>query len=121
MNRFEQKLAERTPSWRSRRQPHPARCRHHVGNRSDPKGRLDHDHESISRLHGDMGEIPERVVTDIRIDGRAGKMRSGAGIHEGIAIGLRARDLGRAQRAAAAGAIFDEELLAQACGKLRRK
>ena len=71
-----------------------------VGDRLRAQRRIGDQHVAVGRQHGDVGEVLERVVADIGIDRRAGQVRAGAGVHQGVAVGRRLRDLGGADRAA---------------------
>ncbi len=91
---------------------------HQLGDRLDAQRAAGNEHEAVGGFHRDMGEVLQRVVADIGIDRRAGQVRAGAGVDEGVAVGLGARDLRGAKRACAAGAVLDEELLLEGGAQL---
>ena len=99
--------------------PRPIRMQ--VVDRFRAQCRIGDQHETVGRNHDDVGEILQRIVADVGIDGGTGEMRAGAGIDERIAVRLGACDLRRADRAARARAVLDNELLAEGRGELGRQ
>src|SRR5947209_6371355 len=59
---------------------------------------LGDEHEAVGCFHPDMGEVIQWIVADIRVDRGAGQVRAGAGVDEGVAVGLGACDLRGAKR-----------------------
>ena len=121
---LQDEMAERAGARRRRRQRLGAGERHQLGDRAGPERRIGDEHEAVGRHHGDVGEVLERVVADIRVDGGSGQVRSGARHQQAVAIGLRARDQGRPDAAAVAGLVFHIELLPErgrelGCGAAR--
>jgi hypothetical protein len=76
---------------------------HQLGERGHPQSRIGHDDEAFAPDHGDVGEIRERVIAEICGGGGREYVRPISADHQGVAVRIRARDLDRADHAAAAG------------------
>ena len=108
---LDDQMAERAAAWRSGGQGFLAAQPFHVVERLELGALFGDQHVAVAGEHGDMGEVPQRVVADVRIDRRAGQHRPGAADQQRIAVGWSAGDLARADRAGAAGDVLDIELL----------
>jgi hypothetical protein len=91
---LEDELSERAGTRRCRGQRLGTGECHELRDRFDAERSAGHEHEAVGRLHGDVSKILKRIVADIGVDCRAGQVRARAGIDEGVAVGLGARDLG---------------------------
>ncbi len=89
-----------------------------VGERLHAELRIDHHHDRRPAQIGDVGEVLDRIVARIGIDDRRDHMRRDAGDHEGVAVGLHMGRLLRADDAAGARLVLDEELLLESLGQL---
>ena len=74
-------------------------------------GRMHHEDDRRPAEQGDVAEILDRVIADIRIDGRRDDMRGDPRHAERVAVGGGAGHLRRAEHAAGAGPVLDHELL----------
>ena len=73
-----------------------------------------HDqHERHGRKQHDRREILVRIVGQPPVEPGGGRKGRGGADHDGVAVGLRARDRGGAQRGARTAAIFHDEGLAE--------
>ena len=80
--------------------------------------RMHHEHVGRPAEIGDVGEVLDRIEARVLVHRRRQHMRRHAGNLQRVAIGRRARDLGGADQAAAAGAVLDEELLPERLAEL---
>jgi len=72
----------------------------------------------MMKLHGDVGEIGERVVAEIWGGGGREYVRPVSTDHQCVAVRIRARDLGRADHAASTGSVLYVELLLETLREL---
>ena len=92
---LEDQVAERSRAGRGRGEVAAAAELDKVRDRLHAQRRIGDQHVAVGCQHGDMGEILERVVADIGIDRRAGQVRAGAGVHQGVAVGRATSRPGR--------------------------
>ena len=85
-----------------------------IGDAGDRQRRIDHQHERDRGDQRDRGEILDRIVRQLLVDGGIERQRRARRREQGVAVGRRARDIGGAGRGALAGAVLDDEGLAQA-------
>ena len=75
--------------------------------------RMHHQHHRRPAQIGHVGEIAQPVIGRVAAEGGRDHVGCYPGDHERIAVGLRQRDLVRADHAAGADAVLDIELLMQ--------
>ncbi len=74
---------------------------------------IDHDDQLAGADQPDRREILARVVADVAVERRIDRERAGAAEHQRVAVGRGLRHRARGDRAAGAGAVLDDDVLAE--------
>ena len=80
---------------------------------------LHHQHEGHRRGERDRREVLRRIVGQLLVERRVGGERAGRHEEQRVAVGRRLGDRGRGDHRAAAGAVFNDDRLAEPLFQLR--
>ena len=92
---------------------------HQLFHRMHRQRRMDHQHEGHRRGQRDRREVLAGIVGQLLVERGVGGQRAGRRHEQRVAVGRRLRRRGRRDHGAAAGAVLDDDRLAEPLLELR--